>query len=289
VVDAKTGAAVPNAVVKLRMTSEGAGPDVTASDKGRWAVLGISSGNWDIDVDAPGYVTRKLSVAVGGDRVPPIKVELDPAVQEAPAEPQPAPVTQEVKIGGVTVTTDIADAIEAGNALVKQNKFKEAVEQYEKAYPTLSSNLSLKLALARAYYGSGDRKKAIVLLDEAYKADPTNAQTAMLLANLLLEDGQLDRGKTIIEALPGGLNDPMALVNIGILMLNKKQPAAAYDYFSKAIALGAARAESYYYRGLAALQSKKMKEAKADLQKVVELAPDTKEAKDALELLKSIK
>jgi tetratricopeptide (TPR) repeat protein len=111
----------------------------------------------------------------------------------------------------------------------------------------------------------------------------------MLLAQLLLEDGQLDRGREIIEKLPAGtLTDPTALVNIGILLLNKKQPAAAYDYFSKAIAIDANRAESYYFRGLAAIQTSRMKEARADLQKVVALAPDSGEAKEAKELLKSI-
>ena len=38
-----------------------------------------------------------------------------------------------------------------------------------------------------------------------------------------------------------------------------------------------------------ACQSSRMKEARADLNKVVELAPDSGEAKEAKELLKSLK
>jgi len=107
---------------------------------------------------------------------------------------------------------------------------------------------------------------------------------------MLLEDGQLAQGKEVIEKLPAGaLTEPTPLINIGIIMMNKKQPAAAVDYFSKAIALAPNAADGYYYRGLANLQAGKAKDAKPDLQKVVELAPDSDQAKEAKEYLKSIK
>lgn len=289
VVDAKTGAPVPNAKVQLRIQKGGTGgPDVTSNAQGKWSVLGLATGGWDIDVSANGYNTKQLSISIAeGQRIPPMKIELD-AMEQVAAQPEAAPAEQ-VKIGGIEVSADVAAAIEAGNSLLGEQKFKEAVEQYEKAYPVLSNNLALKVALARAYYGSGNIKKSVVLLNEAYEIDPANVQNVMLLAQLLLEDGQLDRGREIIEKLPAGtLTDPTALINIGILLMNKKQPTAAYDYFSKAIGIDANRAESYYYRGLASVQSGKMKEARADLSKVVELAPDSSEAKEAKELLKSI-
>src|SRR5262249_16753581 len=106
----------------------------------------------------------------------------------------------------------------------------------------------------------------------------------------LLEDGQLAEGKKVIEALPAGsLTDATPLLNVGILMMNKKQPAAAVDYLTKAIAIAPNSVDAYYYRGLAQIQAGKMKEAKPDLQKVVELAPESDQAKEAKEYLKSIK
>ena len=44
-----------------------------------------------------------------------------------------------------------------------------------------------------------------------------------------------------------------------------------------------------YYRGLAEVQLKKNKEAKADFEQVLALAPDSSEAHDARQLLASIK
>lgn len=290
VVDQKTGSPVAGAKVALRMKSNG-GPDLTTNAQGKWSVLGLGSGSWDIDVTAPGYVTKALSLSIAeGERIPPMKIELEAVVvEEAPPPPPAEAPVEEVKIGGVAVSPDVAAAVEAGNGFVAAGKFKEAVAEYEKAYPLLSTNLGLKVALARAYYGTGDLKKSVALLNEAYQIDPGNAGNVMMLAQLLLEDGQLDRGKEIIEKLPAGtLTDPTALINIGILLINKKQPAAAYDYFTKAIAIDANRAESYYFRGLAAVQSKQMKSARADFAKVLALAPDSNEAKEAKELLKSL-
>ncbi|HEY8132979.1 MAG TPA: tetratricopeptide repeat protein [Thermoanaerobaculia bacterium] len=290
VVDKNTGAPVKGAKLSLRSQrgSKG-GPDISADNNGKWAVLGIGAGGWDIDVSAPGYDVRQVSVGLSeGQRLPPMKIEMEPT-----AAPQPTaaaePAHEEVKIGGTAVTKEIADAVEAGNNFLGQQKYKEAIAEYEKAYPTLSSNVGLKLALARAYYGAGELKKSIVLLDEAYKADPSNTQNAVLLANILLEDGQLERGKTIIDALPAGTLDMNSLLNTGIALMNKKQPAAAVEYFNRAIALDANKYDGYYYRGLALIQAGKAKQAKPDLEKVIQLAPDSNEAKEAKEYLKSIK
>ena len=71
--------------------------------------------------------------------------------------------------------------------------------------------------------------------------------------------------------------------------MNKKQPAAAVEYFNKAVTQDPKSHLGYYYRGLALIQAQKPKQSKADFEKVLELAPDSPEAKDAKEYLKSIK
>lgn len=293
-VDKKTGAPVAGAKLKLRIEkgSHG-GPDVVSDKNGKWAVLGLAAANWDIDIEAPGYVVKQVG-PVGlmiGQTMPTMKIEMEPQAASEPSSAEPA--HEEVKIGGTAVSKEIADAVEAGNNFLQAGKFKEAVTEFEKAYPTLSGNVSLKFALARAYYGAGDLKKAIVLLDEVYKADPANTQNATLLANMLLEDGQLEAGKKIIDALPAGSVDINSLLNAGILLLNKKQSAAAMEYFTKAISIAPARWEGYYYRGRAYIESGKKKLSKPDFEKVIELAPadtpEVKEVKEYLEYLKTAK
>jgi predicted negative regulator of RcsB-dependent stress response len=291
IVDKNTGKPVPNAKVTLRIQKGGkGGPDVTADANGKWAVLGMNSGLWNVDIEAPGYVVRQIgNMQVSeGQRVPPMKIEMEPAVVVAAAAPE-APPVEEVKIGGQVVSKDIADAVEAGNTALTAKNFNDAVASYEKASAALPTFMPIRFALARAYYGAGDLKKAVATMGDVYTADPANSRNAMLYANMLLEDGQLEKGKAIVDKLPADAVDATALTNIGIVLMNKKQPGAARDYFTKVIDANPKDADGYYYRGLATIQAGKAKEAKSDLQKVIELAPDSDQAKEAKEYLKSIK
>jgi thioredoxin-like negative regulator of GroEL len=293
IVDKDTGKPVANAKLTLRVQKGGkGGPDVTADASGKWSVLGLTSGQWAIDVDAPGYVTRRTGANIQeGERKPPLKIEMEPAVV-APSDTGAAPgevAKEEIKIGGQAVSKDIAEAVESGNAALGAKNYKEAIADYEKASAALPAFMPIKLALARAYYGDNQVKKAIAQMDEVVKADPTNAQSASLLANMLFEDGQTDRAKELLDKLPPEAMDINTLLNAGIALMNKKQPAAAEAYFARAVSKEPQSHLGYYYRGLAYIQQNKPKEAKPDLLKVVELAPDSPEAKDAKEYLKSIK
>jgi Tfp pilus assembly protein PilF len=291
VVDAKSGAPVKGAKLSLRIQKgTRGGPDLTTDNNGRWAIPGLGAGPWNIDVQADGYALRQLSTAVQeGQRLPPMKIEIEPAAPVAAAA-DAAPAPEQIRIGGQPVTKEVADAVEAGNTFLGEKKFKEAAAEYEKAVAAVPTAMPLQLALARSYYGAGDLKKAIAAMDIVHQADPTEVQKSLLYANMLLENGQLDAGKAIVEKLPAGaLTDPTPIINIGIVMMNKKQPAAAGEYFTKALAIDPNSVDGYYYRGLASIQAGKAKQARPDLQKVIELAPTSDQAKDAKEYLKSIK
>ena len=150
--------------------------------------------------------------------------------------------------------------------------------------------MQLKAALARAYYGAGEKAKAIASLKEVHAADTGNVVYATLLADMLLESGDVEGGQKVLAAIPpGGITDPNTAINIGIRFVNNNKPEEAHKYFNDAVGLDGTLAAAYYYRGIAALQLKKMKEAKADLQKVIELAPDSSEAGDAKDLIAQIK
>jgi len=290
------GKAIKGARVMLRSARAGnSGPDVTTDAKGKWAALGLIGGGWNIDVEAAGFVTRKTSIQVSEfERRPPMDIKLERAAA-------PPPPKQEVPENvASTVPPEIVAAVQKGEALMKEasalsgapqkTKYKEAIIELEKARSLLPEHVQLKQVLARAYYGAGLLPSAIELLTAVHEADPTNAAVLLLLTNVLLENGQLDEGRAMLARVPPGtMTDPTALINIGILFLNKEKPADANEYFTRAIALDAKRGESYYYRGLAALQLKKLSSAKADFEKTLALAPNSSEAKDAAEMLKAMK
>lgn len=314
VVDQETGKPIAGAKITIGVADGSTQPIIAKTDaKGRWSALGLVGGTWNVDIEAPGYATSQGTVAVSElQMVPPIKTALTPVkTQEAPAAaaavqgPIPDEVRAAVMKAQELLVPQAGDMIPSADPSqpsknvtaddVKANG-KQAAELLEGALPQIPSDTpelqtvrtQVMQVLAQAYYKSGNVQKAIANLEKVYAADSSNTGVALLLVNLYLEAERLADGKAIIEQLPAGaITDPTVYLNVGILFMNNNSVADALTYFEKAVALDATRAEAFYYRGLANLQLKKMDAAKADLQKVVALAPDSSEGRDAKQLLAS--
>jgi tetratricopeptide (TPR) repeat protein len=185
---------------------------------------------------------------------------------------------------------EVKAAVEDGNRLLTEKKYAEARAQYEKALAVIPDNAALLKGVAQTYHGENNRAKAIETLKKVQQIDPGDNDNRLLLASLLLEDGQLDEGQKLLDGLPpGAVKDPAVYVNVGILFMNKNNQAQAQSYFTKAIEIDAAQPDAYYYRGLTYLGAKKTAEAKADFKKYLELAPQGENAKEVREIVQTLK
>ena len=258
-------------VMLISVKGSNTGPEPILTDaRGFWAAGGLIGGQWLIDISADGYLVRKTNANVSEiERLTkPMRIALEPKPEEKPVEP----AREAIMVGGVEIAPEVAASIEAANGFMKEQKWKEAAAEYEKVIAVLSTNMQLKAALARAYYGAGEKTKAIASLKEVHAADTGNVVYATLLADMLLESGDVEGGQKVLAAIPpGGITDPNTAINIGIRFVNNNKPEEAHKYFNDAVGLDGTLAAAYYYRGIAALQLKKMNEAKVDLQKVVAL------------------
>ncbi|MGH9364410.1 MAG: tetratricopeptide repeat protein, partial [Thermoanaerobaculia bacterium] len=239
----------------------------------------LTGGSWDVDVSAPGYETLRTTVRLSEIiRIPPMDIKLK---AEAPKPPPEIPKA---------AAPDVIPILQKGNELLEAKDYAGAREQYEKALQIVPDNAAILRGIARAQYGENKKDEAIAILKRVLEKEPGDTDTALLLANVQVEQGQLEDGKaTLARVPPEAIKDPGIYVNMGVVMLNKKQPQDAWEEFDKAVKLKPDDADSYFYRGLAAYQAKKKAEAKADFAKYLELAPAGDQAKDARELLKSIK
>lgn len=305
------GKPIAGATVTVAIAGEQTKPIVVKTDsKGKWSALGLTNGTWNIDIAAEGFEPSKGSAAVSEYQLaPPIKTSLARVVVQVPvpAEEIPIePIIPQLAIDAVKQGQDLlkqsgAEGVSADDA---KSLAKQAVTHFEKAFPmvptdkpeTVEIRNQLMQVMAQAYYRAGDLPKAIAMLEQANAVDPWTTpdpsitQRNVLLVNLYLENGDLAKGRTLLEKLPGeAVTDPTVYINIGILFMNKKNPADAATYFTKAVEMDPKRADSYYYRGLARLQLKKNKEAKADFEQVMALAPQSPEAADAKQYLAALK
>ncbi len=263
------------------------GPDLTTDAKGQFAIFGLAGGPWDVDFEANGYATKKISVSLQeGGRNPAIVVQLDPAPKAA----APAPAAQpQIMVGGKKISKETADAIDQGNAAMSAKNWSSARESYLKALPDLPDNGPLLQRIAAAYLAEGNAKDALTYARQAAEKNPSDASAWWMLAELELQQGNLEAGQAALDKVPADkITDPQPYVNIGILLINKKKPAEAESAFDRVIAIKPDGWEGYYYRGLCRLQLKKNADAKADLKKAKELGPPAADAREIDDLLKTL-
>jgi len=276
------GNPLAGATVSMRWT-DGKGPDIQTSKKGTFAFLGLNGGEWTVDISATGFQTKKISYNVSQlARNPPIVVSLDPVVEQQKHE-------EAFEIGGQKVSKDTAEAIKAANEAWAASDWEKARANYEKALVELPDNVSL---LEHAEIASYNLKKFDVAAGYAKKivaVNPDNTTSLLIIAETELQEGHLDAGRAALEKVPDEkITDPGPYLNLGINYYNKNQPAEAEKWFGKAIEKKSDMADAYYYRGLARFNLKKNAEAKADLQKYVELDPTGANADTAKEIIKAM-
>ncbi|HYB54425.1 MAG TPA: tetratricopeptide repeat protein [Thermoanaerobaculia bacterium] len=278
------GEPIANAKVSLRWTESGkGGPDLTTNKAGHWGFFGLAGGSWNIDFEAPGYVTRQISAHFDeATRNPPIDIQLEAVAPAAEA------THEELQISGHKVSKEAAAAVQAANAALEAKNFPEARANYEKALQEMPDYAPLMMSIAKTYAGENNDAEAINWARKAAAADPQNASAWKTVAELELSRGNLDAGKEALSKVPPDQITDTSYLNLGILLYNKKQAGAAEEAFGKAVELNPDLADAYYYRGLARIQLKRTPEAKADLTKYLQLVPTGGDADTAKELLKSL-
>jgi tetratricopeptide (TPR) repeat protein len=271
VTNEKDGKPIANATVKLDLPERGGGTTVTTNKKGRWAVLSVAAGKWNIDVSADGYVTKRITVVLPAElvRIPPIEVGL------VKAGPPP----------------ELLDAAKKADEAYKAGHYAEARVEYEKllaARPDLANTIHQQMGFS--WIQEKQYEKGLEELKKVMEADPTNMQIRAIAAQAALEGGLFDEAKTLLAGLDEStITSPDVFFNMGVNFLNAGKTDDAISYFTKAIERDPKYVDGYYRRALGYLQLGKQAECKADMQKVVELAPDTPEGANAKKVLEQLK
>jgi tetratricopeptide (TPR) repeat protein len=279
VVDAD-GKPIEGATVKLELPERGGGTTVKTDKKGRWAVGGIAAGQWNVDVEAPGYAPKKgtFNLTSEAARPAPLQIQLDKA---GPPPPDPA----------------LLAAVQKGDEAYKAGRYAEARAEYEKVLalkPELAP--TLHELIARCYDQEGNYAKELEHLEKLTALQPDNVNMRVLAAQAALRGNMLDKGLELLKGIPDdAIKDPEIYFNIAAILRNQPDAAsnpangtAAADYLTKAITIDPRYAQAYVERGMVYLSLQKLAEAKADFNKVIEVAPGSPEAERAKQALASL-
>jgi tetratricopeptide (TPR) repeat protein len=268
------GKPLPDVTVKMNLPARGGGTTIKTDKKGHWAIGGIAAGAWEIDLEAPGYAVKRITLNLPSEnaRLAPVDVKLEKA---APTGPPP----------------EVREALEKGDAAFKEGRFPDARAQYEKLLglrPELANTLYRQIAFA--YSREGNYGKAVEYLDKLVQSDPTNVNLKLLAAQEALRGGMLDKGLEMLGGIDdSSIKEPEVFYNVAALLLNAQKPEEAVRYLTKAVTVDPSYVDGYFQRGLTYLQLQKTPEAKADLRKVLELAPTSPQAETAKKALEQLK
>jgi tetratricopeptide (TPR) repeat protein len=287
---------------------------VVSNAKGRWSIGGLAQGPWAVLIEKDGFLQSEGQLnADQFSTAPSVTITMKKPTQEmldaAAAQTAAGQAREALDRGNGFLTAgkwaEARGEFEAALALVDaeyQPMILRAIAQtlaQEKSYPEALAKLEQAQAMkpeaetlmltAQVQHSAGQSAAAIDTLKKALELKPDDAAVTQLLAELLMDAGRENEAKEYIARLPAGAKlDPVSLLNSGIRLYNANKYTEAVKVFDQVANENPEMPESYYYRGLAYLPLGKMAEAKADLEKFVQMAPDHKQAADAKEILKSM-
>ena len=269
VTDAQGGPVV-GAVVKLQLPGRG-GTELRTDAKGHWAILGLTGGEWAVDLSAEGYAPRRVTVTVSelGGR-PVVETRLEPAKGPSP---------------------EVLGTLERAESAYRDGRYAEACRQYEALLalrPDLVARIQQQIGFS--YIREKDPARALDHLQLALDADPGNVPVRAAAVQAAFEAGRPERGRELLAGLPvEGVSDPDIAFNFGIDLLNASATREAIPWLTRSIDLDARSVDGYYRRALAHLQLGEVPACRADFEKVIELAPQTPEADLARKALEQVR
>lgn len=267
-----------------RVDASTPGPDAITTDKnGKWSILGLAGGSWGILIEKEGFIPSEGQTPVNEfGPAQPINVTLKVIPKEVIQQAQEQSTAGQAKA-----------SIERGNGLLAEGKYAEARTAYQEGMGKLEDKTlhpAILRAIADTYFREKNVNQAVETLKQALTLAPDDAVTLQLLVNLLVGAGRETEAQQYMAKLPQGTKvDANTLLNIGIQHFNDGKMDQALPQFDRVVRENPELPDAYYYRALVYLNQDKKAEAKADLQKLLEIDPNNKYAKDAREFLKDLK
>ena len=279
VVDAVTKAPLPDAVILLT-SSKGAGhtfkQDYKVAKDGSYAIFVLDGTiKYDIVYSAPGHDSEaynevKLKLGEPNKR----DVELKPAGSAAAAK------------GAAPAADPAIVAFKEGAHLANDGKIDEAIAKMEEAVKAKPELLAAHEALATLYLRKKDYPKAIASANKVLEYDTDNADMAAVLFDAYTATGDSAKASEYKKKMPA---NPTILFNDAAKLINAQKDSEAEPLLKQAIAADEKFAPAYYELGMIYVRSGKNAEARANLQKYLDLAPNGRDAATAKEMLNYVK
>ncbi len=308
---------IVGARITLLLNGEaGRGPEsFVTNNKGRWSFTGLAGGDWTVRIEAPGYRISEGTLPVieyGGGPGKPVVTTLNPDV-DAARKAQADRLMSKIEEGNqLLMSGKFAEARAAyqhvlaeldpkeqlpllqgvADTYLNEGNFAEARSRFEALLPQLepAQQPGVWRKIARTHFGEKQIDLAIADLEKALALVPDDLETLRLIIDVFVSQGREKAAEPYMARLPQGTKiDPNTLLNLGITEYNNNNMDAALTHFQKVVQEYPDNPDGYYYRGRVYLSKGDNPAAIADLEKMLQLAPQHANAADAKQFLEYLR
>lgn len=278
------GKPVPGAKITAVFTQAGGSTfEETTDKKGEFAILGVGTGNWDVTVNAKGYlpVTQRVYTS---------QLNKNPKVT----------IKLEKKAEGTGIVQDETtfQTLEEGNAFFKEGKYDTALMMYEEFLSKNPGAYQVLLNIGDCQREKGENDKAVETYNKLIQQAGTDttmgktmgAKGLAAIGLIFLKQGKLaesqDYFKKSIEMAPQDENLPY---NVAEIYFSNGQVDDAIRYFEMAIQIKPDWPDPYLRVAYAYLNKGDSPKAAENLEKFIKLEPETERTAQAKAILEAIK
>ena len=250
----------------------------TSDEHGRFAVLGLKSGEWAIVAQAPGFIADAARVVVRATSPAAPMFMLRHA-------PQPPPGILG-NVGAKDLQTELRNADQQFNA----QQWDQAIATYKTILARAPGLSVLNLQIAAAYRSKKDYDNAATVYNELLKADPGSDKARIGLALTYMDKGDLAAAETALSAAAqtqGASRE--VLYSLAEIEAARGKTADATSWYQKASASDPNWGKPLLKLGMTALQNGDRANAATMMQRVVAVDPTSAEATQAKTVIEQLR
>jgi Flp pilus assembly protein TadD len=250
----------------------------STDEKGRFAMIGLRSGVWQMRASAPGYSSDggELNVRTMPTLSPPVTFTLTKFIAPPSAL-------------GTTAPKDLQAALASADALYNNQRWDEAIVAYTAILEKSPSLSVINLQIAAAYRNKKEFDSAITAYNQLLKADPENGKAKVGIAMTNLEKGDLDTAEQTLEIAakaPGATRE--VFYDLGEVKLARSQADEAIKAYERAAVVDPTWGKPPFALGRIALNKGDTATARKYFQIVMDIDPVSPEGAQATTMLRQL-
>ena len=250
----------------------------TSDERGRFAVIGLKSGEWSIVAQAPGFVAdaARVQVRVATPAAPAFTLKRAPQ----------APVSILGNVGAKDLQNELRTADQQFNAA----QWDQAITSYKSILAKAPALSVLDLQIAAAYRNKKDYDNAVTAYNDLLKADPASDKARVGLGLAYMEKGDLVAAETALSSAAEAQGaSKEVLYGLAEVEAARGKTDAATALYQKASATDPNWGKPLLKLGLTALQKGDRANAATMMQRVVAVDPTSAEAAQAKTVIEQLR